>query len=167
LSEHRWYVAQLKAGRERVAIKGLGEQDFRTYYPQMMVTRARNGRIIDDTEPVFPTYLFVQSQHDAHRWRSIKYTRGVIRLLGNNQPCPMPDREVEALQDRERDGLLCHPRRRPIRPGDLVEFKCGPFTGLQGVCQWTRRERIGVLLQILGGDNVLTSSRDLLKLAVA
>src|SRR5262249_2064605 len=136
-----WYVAQLKNGRERVAIEGLGDQGFEPYYPQMQVVKARNGRSIDTTEPVFPLYLFLQSKPFAEYRRAINNTRGVIRLLGNDQPCALPEVEIEALKLRERSGLLRHPHRRAIRAGDVVVFKNGCFAGLQGVCQWTRRER--------------------------
>ena len=163
----RWYVAQLKAGRERVAIRGLGEQGFESYYPQMQTSRDRKGRWVDAPEAVFPSYLFLRSQPDAARWRAVNGTRGVIRLLGNGEPSAIRDGEIEQLMEREAAGQLCHSRRRQIRQGDTVEFKCGSFVGLTGVCQWTKRERIGVLLQMLGGDTVATSPRDWLKLAAA
>lgn len=163
----QWYVAQLRAGRERVAMEGLREQSFETYYPQMQVQRAHHGRWIDTTEPVFPCYLFLLAEPEPEHWRSINYTRGVIRLLGNDKPCALPHGEVEALQLKERAGLLRHPRKRAIRTGDVVEFKVGTFVGLQGIVQWTRRERIGILLSILGGDTVATAPRDWLKLAIA
>jgi transcription antitermination factor NusG len=167
LDQH-WYVARLKAGNSRTAIHELTKQGFENYYPQMRTTRIlHGGRVINATEPVFPNYLFLKSLANAACWRAIYTTRGVIKLLGNSCPCPLLDREVEQLQQRERAGLLSHGGKRQIRQGDLVEFKCGSFLGLQGICQWTRRERIGVLLSFLGGDTVVTSSRDLLKLAVA
>ena len=165
--EQLWYVAQLKSGREQLAIQCLREQGFNSYYPQMQVSRLRNGRWINAHEPVFPLYLFLRSQPDAANWRAVRTTRGVIRLLGNDQPCALPDREVELLQQREQAGLLRHPHRRQIKAGDIVEFRCGSFVGLQGICQWTRRERIGVLLSILGGSNVVLTPRDWLKLAIA
>lgn len=163
----RWYVAQLKAGRERIAISALDDQGFESYYPQMQSARDRKGRWVDAPVPVFPSYLFLRSQPDAARWRAVNGTRGVVRLLGNGEPCSVKDADVAQLMERERSGQLCHPHRRQIRQGDTVEFKCGSFVGLVGVCQWTRRERIGVLLQMLGGDTVATSSRDWLKLAAA
>ena len=167
IDHQRWYVAQLKSGRERVAIHGLGEQGFSSYYPQMQVMRARGGRTFEAHEPVFPLYLFLKSAPDWSCWRSINNTRGVARLLGNGEPCAIAEREVTQLMARDKAGLLRHPYKRQIRQGDLVEFKVGSFVGLHGVCQWTRRERIGVLLQILGGDTVITSPRDWLKLAAA
>src|SRR5262245_8837017 len=88
-----WYVAQLKAAR--IAINGLSEQGFENYYPQMQVTRARQGRVFDASEPVFPNYLFLRSEPDPHRWRAINNTRGVVRLLGNCAPCAIPDREID------------------------------------------------------------------------
>lgn len=164
--DQRWYVGQLKAGREtRVAIDGLKEQGFETYYPQMQVVSTRFGRRVDGYEPVFPSYLFVRSAPDAARWRAVRGTRGMIRLLGNDQPCAMPDRVVDDLRHREQAGLLRHPYRRPICQGDTVEVRIGTLVGLQGVCQWTRRERIGVLLTLLGAATVTTVPRDWLKLA--
>jgi transcriptional antiterminator RfaH len=166
LAEH-WYVAQLKAGREKVAIRGLNEQGFASYYPIMKSWRDRQGRWIQAPEPIFPRYLFLQSEPDPERWRSINHTRGVVRLLGNERPCPLPHGEVERLQDAERSGKLHHNRHRSIRTGDKVVFRVGAFVGLQGICQWTRRERIGVLLKVLGGDSLVQSPRDWLKLAAA
>jgi transcription antitermination factor NusG len=163
----KWYVAQLKRGRDRVAIHALGEQGFTSYYPQMQVTRAKNGRWINAPEPVFPNYLFLQSQSDATCWRLINNTRGVLRLLGNDKPCAIADREIEHLQQRERAGLLRHSRRRQIRAGDLVEFKVGSFVGLSGVVEMTRRERISVLIHFMGGATVTIAPRDWLKLAGA
>lgn len=165
--DRRWYVAQLKGGRERLAMRGLEEQGFESYYPQMQVTISRNGRMLDNIEPVFPSYLFLKSPPHPSCWRSINNTRGIIRLLGNDEPCALPNREMELLQHRERAGLLRHTRRRQIRAGDVVEFRCGTFVGLQGICQWTKRERVAVLLQILGGANVVLSPRDWLKVVVA
>jgi transcriptional antiterminator RfaH len=163
----RWFVAQLKSGRERVAIHGLGQQGFTCFYPMMQSTRDRRGRWVEAPEPVFPLYLFLRSAPDPASWRAINNTRGVCRLLGNSMPCAVPDREIEGLQERERKGLLRHPRRRAIKAGDLVEFKHGAMTGLQGVVKMTRRERIEVLLAFLGTDRVTVAPRDWLKLAVA
>lgn len=165
--EERWFCAQAKAGRVDVAIRGLDEQGFSVFYPMMLTQRSLHGRWIDTREAVFPNYLFVHSEPEPERWRAINCTRGISKLLGNDHPSALQDREIEALQFKERTGQLRHPRRRAIRTGDVVEFKVGSFVGLQGVVQWTRRERIGILLSILGGDTVATAPRDWLKLASA
>jgi transcriptional antiterminator RfaH len=165
--EQRWFCAQLKAGRAQIAIRGLTDQGFESYYPMLQSSRARNGRWIEAPEPVFWGYLFVRVGLDAACWRAINATRGVRRLLGANAPMAIADREIEQLQWREQHGLLRRERHRQIRAGDVVEFKCGPMAGLQGVVNMTRRERIMVLLQILGGDTVATCPRDWLKLANA
>ena len=97
-----WYVARLKGGKERIAITSLKDQGFESYYPLMSVTRIlHGGRVIDATEPVFPRYLFLQSQPHAACWRAINTTRGVVKLLGNACPCTVPEREIESLMQRE------------------------------------------------------------------
>ena len=163
--DERWFVAQLKAGRAHVAINALSQQHFEVYYPMLQSSRARNGRWIEAPEPVFWGYLFVRASLDAACWRAINGTRGVRRLLGNEAPTAIADREIEQLQWRESHGLLRHERRRQIKQGDIVEFKCGPMAGLEGVVKMTRRERIEVLLTFLGGDRVAVAPRDWLKLA--
>lgn len=161
----RWYVAKLKSGREKVAMRGLEEQGFELFYPLMRVTRWRAGSSVEGSEPVFPSYLFLRSDPDPASWRAVNNTRGISSLLGNLVPCPMPDREIDDLRERERVGLLLHQHRRPIATGDVVEYRVGTFVGLKGVCQWTRRERIGVLLTMLGAANVVVSPRDWLRIA--
>jgi len=163
-----WYVARVKLGKANAAVRGLCDQGFDPYYPLMTVTTARAGRMVDRREPVFPSYLFVRSEPEPGLWRAMNGTRGVVRLLGSGpdgEPCPLRPGEVERLMERDRRGQLRHPTRRRIRAGDRVEFKNGALTGLVGVCQWTRRERVAVLLSILGGSTLVQTPRDWLRVA--
>ena len=163
-----WYVARVKQGKAAVAMRGLDDQGFDPYYPLMTVAVARAGRTIDRSEPVFPSYLFVRSEPEPQRWRAMNGTRGVVRLLGHGpdgEPSPLRAGEVERLMDRERRGQLRHPTRRQVRAGDRVEFKNGALTGLGGVCQWTRRERVAVLLSLFGGSRLVETPRDWLRVA--
>ena len=50
-----WYVARLKPGKKH-SPQRLEAQGFDPYYPQMQATVARNGRVMDRSEPVFPCY---------------------------------------------------------------------------------------------------------------
>jgi transcriptional antiterminator RfaH len=163
-----WYVARLKPGKADTAMRGLGDQGFAPYYPHMTVTVARAGRVMDRREPVFPSYVFVRCAAEPCLWRAMNGTRGVVRLLGfgqDGEPSPLRNGEVERLMDRERRGQLRHPTRRRIRTGDTVEFKNGALAGLSGICQWTKRERVAVLLEILGGVTVVQTPRDWLRVA--
>jgi transcriptional antiterminator RfaH len=164
MQNERWYCAQTR--KTRLAVSCLEQQSFTVYNPMLQSSRSRNGRWIEAPEPVFWGYLFVRVQADAACWRAINGTRGVRKLLGNGSaPVAIADREIEQLQWRESHGLLRHERHRQIRVGDVVEFKVGSLVGLNGVVKMTRRERIVVLLQILGGDTVATCPRDWLRLA--
>jgi transcription antitermination factor NusG len=164
-----WYVARVKLGRADAAMRGLDDQGFDPYYPIMTVTVARaGGRMVDRREPVFPSYLFVCSEPEPCQWRAMNGTRGVVRLLGHGpdgEPSALREGEVERLMERERKGQLCHPTRRQIRAGDRVEFKNGALVGLGGVCQWTRRERVAVLLSMFGGSRLVETPRDWLRVA--
>lgn len=166
----QWYVARLKPGKESTALYGLEAQGFEPYYPQMQVTVARGGRVMDRNEAVFPCYAFLHSEPDPNRWRAANNTRGVGKLLGSGPdgiPSPLAEQEIISLREREQSGLLRHPSRRRIRQGDAVAFKCGSLVDQIGECLWTRRERVAVLLSFLGSSRTVLAPRDWLRVVAA
>src|SRR5262245_39687940 len=101
-----WYVARLRPGRASVAIVGLKDQGFDPYYPRYMVQVARDGRITERSEPVFPLYAFVNAPAEPAAWYAVNNTRGVDRLLGGSDdgvPSKLAAREIEALKVREQN----------------------------------------------------------------
>ena len=56
-------------------------------------------------------------------------------------------------RSRERDGLIELPKAPALQPGDRVRITSGPFSGHLALYQgMTPRERVAVLLQLLGGQ---------------
>ncbi|PWT76494.1 MAG: hypothetical protein C5B60_04095 [Chloroflexi bacterium] len=162
-----WYVARVK--RAYIAMVGLCEQGFEVYYPKRTVMRPRAGRMQEAQEAIFPGYMFVYLPFDRIAWRAVNGTRGVAKLIATHEegiPLRLKTGEVESLQDRERAGefRVKYPRR--LRVGDRVEFKNGALLGQIGLVERTKRERISVLLQALGGIKV-DAPRDWLRVAAA
>jgi len=150
-----WYVARVR--RAALAMAGLSEQGFIVYYPSRATTRVRGGKVHEGQEPVFPGYFFVRLPRERSVWRAVNGTRGVIRLIASGEdgiPLPLPAGEVEALQARDRAGEFRPKYPRRLRPGDTVVFKHGALLGQVGLVERTKRERISVLLQVLGGIKV-------------
>jgi transcriptional antiterminator RfaH len=162
-----WYVARVR--RAYIAMVGLCDQGFEVYYPKRCIVRPRAGRMHEFEEAIFPGYMFVYLPVDRGAWRAVNGTRGVAKLIATGEegvPLKLPRGEVERLQDRERAGefKIRYPRR--LRVGDQVIFKHGALFGQIGIIERTKRERISVLLQVLGGLKV-DAPRDWLRVAAA
>lgn len=151
----RWYVGQVHRGQETVALRNLENQLFTAFVPYLATERARHGKTYRVAEPLFPGYIFVRFALDG-RWQPIASTRGMRRLLGNdNVPCPLPRGYVEALAP------CCEPPGAVVRrlvPGvSQVRLRAGQFAGMQGLFQAQANERVKILLQILGRGVFVTA----------
>lgn len=98
--------------------------------------------------PLFPGYLLVAFDPTIDRWRSIRGTRGVIRLLAaGDSPLRLPFGVAEALgaPPEARDAVVPPVEDEPVR------LTSGPFAGLVGqLIRLDSNGRVEVLLRILG-----------------
>jgi transcriptional antiterminator RfaH len=109
---------------------------------------------------LFPSYAFVWIDLQWHRAR---WCCGVIRLImaGDATPARVPDGVIADLKGRETDGLIDLPPPPRFRTGDRLRVIHGPFAGHVGLYQGMKpRERVEVLLAILGGSQRVTLAAD-------
>jgi transcriptional antiterminator RfaH len=99
---------------------------------------------------LFPSYAFVVIEL---QWSGARWAPGVVRLvMDGGTPAKVPDPVIAEIKARERGGLVVLPRRSP-RPGDAMQILQGPFRGhLALYAGQAPRERIAVLLALLGGQ---------------
>ena len=163
-----WYAARAKPGQEHIALDCLARQNFTAYYPKITIERARGGRVVRDSEGLFPGYVLVMFSMAVSSWRAINNTRGIIRLLGGNSdgsfPVSLPEREVERLQERERRGELFISEVIRVRRGDKVRIKFGWAVDKIGTVVSTKKERVNLLVALLGGDVRLVAPQHALEL---
>ena len=155
LEEERWYAVRTKPGQEHIASECLSRQEFKAYYPRITVERAKHGRIVRDSEGLFPGYVLVMFRLAISSWRAINNTRGVIRLLSSSveaPPLPLPIGEIERLQERERTGQLFISEVVRLRRGDRVRIKFGWAVDQIGTVVSTRAERVNLLLALLSRE---------------
>ena len=95
----RWYVVQTHAHAETKAIAHLARQGFKAYLPRYLKRRRHARRIETVSAPLFPRYLFVTIDMVCQRWRAIRSTIGVARLVCNgDDPVPVADNIIETLK---------------------------------------------------------------------
>jgi transcription antitermination factor NusG len=76
-------------------------------------------------------------------------------------PAIVPDSVISALKAREIRGVIELPRFPKFRAGDQLRVVSGPFAGHVGLCAGMKpRERVEVLLAILGGSQRVTLAAD-------
>jgi transcriptional antiterminator RfaH len=163
----RWYVVRTKPRHEQIALRNLLNQGYEAWLPMHTARRHRAGRWQIVRGPLFPCYAFARLGHVGQGIAPIRSTLGVVGLVRfGEQPATMPQSVVDDLHALE----VClaesadHPVV-PFQPGAAVRIVSGPFAGLEGIVSRTAKERVGVLLELLGREqNVDFDSRALDKL---
>ena len=141
-----WFVVRTKARQEGRAINHLQEQGFKVYCP--LIPKYDALKEESGSQVLFPGYCFVESGEQSVS--SIRSTPGVIAFVsfgpGGKPALVSADvlaeiRRVEAFYGEESPGL---------QPGDVVSLTGGPFKGFQGLYSKRSKDRVEVLLIVLG-----------------
>src|SRR5262249_24188875 len=154
-----WCCAQVEPRRERLASHCLGLAGYEIYQPLLREQRRSHGRKIVRTPPLFPGYLFVWV---VRGWWDARWSPGVVRLIMDGlQPARDPDAVISEIRGRERNGLVELPKPHGLAPGMRVRVTSGPLSEQIGMLAALRpRERVLVLLQLLGGQQRVELARN-------
>jgi transcriptional antiterminator RfaH len=110
----------------------LQNQGVDCYYPTHRVSKIRNGKRGLITEPLFPSYIFIQfNSQTGPSFTSIRSTRGVVDFVRKgNTPI-----EVEASLICDLKNLTLHDNIEQKAPqlGDVIKIKRGQFSDVEAV----------------------------------
>jgi transcriptional antiterminator RfaH len=153
-----WACAQLQPQRERLALHCLTLAGYNVYRPLLRQHRVSRGRRVETTSALFPGYAFVLIEL---QWHTARWAPGVTRIvLDGAAPARVPDGVIDEIRGRERGGLVELPRRELARVGERVRVTRGPLAGRVGLYAGMKpRERVEVLLAILGGQQRVSLAR--------
>jgi transcriptional antiterminator RfaH len=159
-----WACARLEPQRESVAQRFLELAGYQVYIPRIREQRLRRSRRVEVIAPLFPAYGFIVVEG---QWHSARWSIGVIGIImDNDRPAKVPDRMIEEIQRREVRGAVELPKALGLKAGDHVRVSGGPFAGLTGLyAGMSGRQRVEILLSILGGQQRVTLPRDRIELA--
>jgi transcriptional antiterminator RfaH len=86
--------------------------------------------------------------------------------MSGDRPEQVPDRILDEIQRREVRGAVELPKLPGMKAGDRVRVLGGPFKGFAGLYHgMSGRQRVEVLLSILGGQRSVTLPRSDIELA--
>ena len=145
-----WYAVRTRPRHERVVKSLLTEKKVQVFLPEHKVWGRRRDRREKILVPLFPSYLFVGAESDGEKFQQVKWTRGVVDILGvNGAPIPVPNRELESLQILMASGEDMSPVST-LAPGNRVRVLEGPLTGAEGkVLRRGKRSRLIVTVELL------------------
>ncbi len=164
----RWFVVQTQSSRETKAAHHLQRQGFEVYFPRYLKRRSHARKIEIVPAPLFPGYMFVAIDMLSQRWRAIRSTVGVLRLVTNgDEPAPVPTAILDAMRQREDEkGFVKIEQGPAFNRGDKVRVLAGAFTDTPGLFDGLAdRERVAILLDLLGRKVRVMLSADLVAAA--
>ena len=161
-SDLYWFVVMTHQGREVDVCRRLEDQGYRPFLPLALVERRHARRVERVERPLFPNYGFVGVTTEQP-FAPICHTRGVASLLSDGQGVPVEVRPrllraIKARLDADGGCLdLTRPAAPPrprtdYAPGQPLRIVEGPLAGIDGLFVAAARDRITLLLDMLGGQ---------------
>ena len=163
-----WFAVCCKPRQELIAQENLLRQGYHVYLPRIQVRKRRRGKWVDVIEVLFPRYLFIRIDTVQHSTAPVRSTCGIVGIVRfGGQPAVIPDEVIEDILRREDSASGLRQDNRPLfRAGDPVKLVEGPLSDMEGIfAQEDGRERVIVLLEMLGKANKVKVNRDWVALA--
>ena len=162
-----WYVVHVKARQENVARENLARQGYSVYLPQIKALKRLRGRHQARMEPLFPRYLFLQPGSPDQSIAPVRSTLGVSGIVRfGHDPAVIQLDTLRGIRDFEvRQNAASDEDLSPFRCDERVRVVDGPLAGLEGLITDIARDRVVVLMHLLGHDTRVRMSHHQLLLA--
>ena len=143
-----WFALQVVPKHEKSVDNILEYRGYNHFLPTYRVRRRWSDRIRLVEQPLFPGYVFCKSQ--SNLMEVIRASPGIIRIVAfGGKPHPVPDREIEALQQIVR-GKREYSAFPYLSTGQKVQVIAGPLTGIVGIItEFKNRDRLVISLDVI------------------
>ncbi|MCU0694532.1 MAG: transcription termination/antitermination protein NusG [Polyangiaceae bacterium] len=158
----KWYVIQTYSGyeakvkaalQERIKQHEMEDQFGEILIPTETVQEARTGsksRIRQKTS--LPGYVFVEMEMSERTWHLVKETNRVTGFIGNQNPTPVKQPEIEGLRQGMVEGAMKPKPRVTFEEGDEVRVIDGAFANFSGTVEEVKpeKQKLRVKVSIFG-----------------
>ena len=151
-----WYVAYSKPRGEIIAQENLVRQNYLVRLP--LVRKVVRRQI--SLELLFPRYLFFKPSSDRQSLSPVRSTLGVASIVRFGMEwAVLSDQRCDAImafaQYQQSGGVDSLMEVQGIRPGGKVLVNSGAFAGLEGLVSEVAKDRVLVLMNLLGKEQTL------------
>ena len=146
-----WYVLHTRSRFENTTCEGLAKKSVEVLLPKILVQSKRRDRRVMLRTPMFPGYLFVNTDLNPSHHLEILKTIGAVRLIGNREgPLPVPRETIDSLKIIATAEQKVDTGTR-FKKGDRVVVLQGAFAGVIGIFSSYRgKKRVVVHIEALG-----------------
>lgn len=143
-----WYAIYTRSRHEQKVYQRLKEKDFETFLPLIERWSRRRDRRKKIHLPLFPGYLFVQTDMNGEIYLNILKTDSVVRILCNEgKPAPIPDEQINPIQVLMKNGIAVTPFPY-LKEGMRVRVVNGPLIGVEGILIKTKPSKHRLVLSV-------------------
>lgn len=134
-----WYAAYVKANSEFSFERRMATLGVECYVPSGRLRRRLRYKraLLERDVPVFPSYVFLQTDTVVERWREVFDASEFYFMIGfDGEPLVIDDSSIQRLKQRQENGEFDDriPRSvRVLKVGAVVRFVNSAFDHLEGV----------------------------------
>ena len=163
-----WHCVFTKPKHERDADQAMKRAGFETFLPRYQMVWRDRTKVI---RPLFPCYTFAKFDAAQDPWTFVvrnHVEREVATIMierTTRRPLTIPSHLVEQLQAQTAaDGVIYPPEPRQMHRGDRGNVLDGPLAQFSGICSRTSKDRVWLLLSMLGGQTEVGFKREAVEL---
>lgn len=144
-----WYAVHTQSRHEAKVEAALQHKGLEAFLPRVITASRRRDRRILIKLPLFPGYIFVRTSLVTWEYYEILKAPGVVRLLGNGRPFPVPEETIDSVRAIVNSDQPFYPWRY-LKAGNRVRVAEGPLVGTVGVimAQKDKKRRLIVSVEL-------------------
>jgi transcription termination/antitermination protein NusG len=157
----KWYVVHTYSGhenkarlslQERVKQMSMDAQFGQILIPTESVLEVKAGQRRTTTRKFYPGYMFVQMELNEQTYHLVKNTPKITGFLGGTNPLPVPEKDINTINNQMTDGAQKPKPRISFEEGENVRVIDGPFANFSGIVEEVKSEKqkVRVLVSIFG-----------------
>ena len=145
-----WYAVYTKPKHERTVNSHLVQEGITAFLPEIERWSRRRDRKKKVSYPIFPGYLFINTDLNGDSRLKVIKTKGVVRILGNKGiPTAIPACQIDAIKKAidNKKTITTYPY---LKKGQIVRVIHGPLNGVEGIFLSEKgKEKLIVAVDIL------------------
>lgn len=157
MSEKKWYIVNCQTSCEAIAKSAIQErinsQQMQDMFGEILIPAENvvelvKGKKATRAKKFFPGYLFVQMVMNEKTWHLVKNSSKVTGFIGGSAPKPVPDNEVQRVNQQMAQGAEKPKVKASFSVGDSVIVVDGPFSNFNGVVEDINEEKAKVKVSV-------------------
>jgi transcription termination/antitermination protein NusG len=157
VSDKKWYIVNCQTSCEAIAKTAIQEritsQQMQDLFgdiliPAENVVELVKGKKATRAKKFFPGYIFVQMVMNEKTWHLVKNSAKVTGFIGGSAPKPVPEAEVQRVNQQMAQGAEKPKVKASFSIGDAVTVVDGPFSNFNGTVEEINEEKAKVKVSV-------------------